>query len=105
ELVEHVRLVQQDETVYLESLEDFKLHAPVPRPGKIVGVGRNYADHAKETGVSPFEKPRLIFKMPSSVVGPGIPVPRPAGVSKLDFEVELAVVIGDYGRNVPRDQA
>ena len=47
------------------------LLAPVPRPGKIVAIGRNYADHAKETGVAPFEKPRIIAKLPSSVVGPG----------------------------------
>ena len=47
------------------------LMAPIPRPGKIVAIGRNYADHAKETGVSPFERPRIIAKLSSSVVGPG----------------------------------
>ena len=58
-------------------LADLVLLAPVPRPGKIVAVGRNYADHAKEIGVDPFEKPRIIAKLPSSVVGPGAIVPRP----------------------------
>ena len=82
-----------------------ELLAPVPRPGKIVAVGRNYADHAKETGVAAFEQPRIIAKLPSSVIGPNAQITRPAGVSKLDFEVELAVVIGSLARGVRRDQA
>jgi 2-keto-4-pentenoate hydratase/2-oxohepta-3-ene-1,7-dioic acid hydratase in catechol pathway len=86
-------------------LKDVQLHAPVPRPGKIIGVGRNYADHAKETGVAPFEKPRIIFKVSSSVTAPGAPVPRPAAVTKMDFEAELAVVIGGYGKDVPEADA
>jgi 2-keto-4-pentenoate hydratase/2-oxohepta-3-ene-1,7-dioic acid hydratase in catechol pathway len=81
------------------------LLAPIPRPGKIVGVGRNYADHAKETGVDPFEKPRLFAKLPASVVGPGTAVKRPAAVTKMDFEAELAVVIGEFATNVSRDKA
>jgi 2-keto-4-pentenoate hydratase/2-oxohepta-3-ene-1,7-dioic acid hydratase in catechol pathway len=86
-------------------LKNVQLYAPVPRPGKIIGVGRNYADHAKETGILPFEKPRIIFKAPSSVIGPGMAVPRPATVTKMDFEAELAVVMGGYGKNVPQSQA
>lgn len=86
-------------------LENIKLYAPVPRPGKIIGVGRNYADHAKETGVDPFEKPRIIFKVPSSVAAPGAPIPLPPEVSKLDFEAELAVVIGAYAKNVSKENA
>ena len=89
----------------LPALADVTLYAPVPRPGKIIGVGRNYADHAKETGVAPFEKPRIIFKMPSSVAAPGAPVVRPQGVTKLDFESELAVVIGAYARDVDESDA
>ena len=86
-------------------LEGVQLLAPLPRPGKVVAVGRNYADHAKETGVAPFEAPRIIAKLPSSVCGPGSRVLRPPGVAKLDFEVELAVVIGSLARRVPRAQA
>ena len=87
------------------ALRDVALYAPVPRPGKIIGVGRNYADHAKETGVAPFEKPRIIFKMPSSVAAPGAVVRRPQGVHKLDFEAELAVVMGAYGRDIDASTA
>jgi 2-keto-4-pentenoate hydratase/2-oxohepta-3-ene-1,7-dioic acid hydratase in catechol pathway len=86
-------------------LADAKLLAPVPRPGKIVAIGRNYADHATETGVKPFEKPRIIAKLPSSVTGPGSIVQRPAGVTKLDYEVELAVVIGRIAKVVSREDA
>jgi len=86
-------------------LEEVQLQAPVPRPGKIMAVGRNYADHAKETGVAPFEKPRIIGKMPSSVLAPGVAVVKPATVHKLDFEVELAVVIGTHAHLVSRQQA
>jgi 2,4-didehydro-3-deoxy-L-rhamnonate hydrolase len=86
-------------------LDRVKLLAPIPRPGKIVAIGRNYADHAAETGVKPFERPRIISKLPSSVVGPGAVVRRPLDVIKLDYEIELAVVIGKRTKLVPRAQA
>jgi 2-keto-4-pentenoate hydratase/2-oxohepta-3-ene-1,7-dioic acid hydratase in catechol pathway len=86
-------------------LATVQLHAPLARPGKIVAIGRNYADHAKETGVQPFEKPRIISKLPSSVCDPGATVPIPADVKKMDFEAELAVVIGSRAHAVSRDNA
>ncbi|MFN0041152.1 MAG: fumarylacetoacetate hydrolase family protein [Burkholderiales bacterium] len=86
-------------------LSDVHLDAPIPRPGKILGIGRNYADHARETGVQPFERPRIFAKLPSSVVGPGAVVVRPTGVVKMDLEAELAVVIGRVASNVPRSEA
>lgn len=101
----HVHAAVADAATVYHRLSDVRLYAPVPRPGKIIGVGRNYADHAKETGVQPFEKPRIIFKVPSSVAAPGASVTRPALVSKMDFEAELAVVIGGYGKDVPEAQA
>ena len=104
-LSDHVRQCVKGGQVRYDLLKEVQLYAPVPRPGKIVGVGRNYADHAKETGVAPFEKPRIIFMMPSSVAAPGAPVKRPSAVTKMDFEAELAVVIGGYCKNVPASQA
>ena len=101
----HVRTALLDPALNMERLDSVQLYAPVPRPGKIIGVGRNYADHAKETGVAPFENPRIIFKLASSVAAPGAPVTRPAGVAKMDFEAELAVVIGGYCRDVPESEA
>ena len=87
------------------ALTAVQLHAPLARPGKIVAIGRNYADHAKETGVQPFEKPRIISKLPSSVCDPGATVPIPADVKKMDFEAELAVVIGSHAHAVSREHA
>jgi 2-keto-4-pentenoate hydratase/2-oxohepta-3-ene-1,7-dioic acid hydratase in catechol pathway len=82
------------------SVVEVALRAPVARPGKIVALGRNYADHAKETGLAPFEKPRIVSKLPSSVTDPGARVVKPSPVMKLDFEAELAVVIGDFAGKV-----
>ena len=87
------------------ALSELQLEAPVPRPGKIVAIGRNYADHAKETGVQPFEKPRIVSKFGSSVASPGSLTVRPKGIAKLDFEVELAVVMGRSATRVRRAEA
>ena len=73
-LAAHVRQALANATAPLELFTSVQLYAPVPRPGKIIGVGRNYADHAKETGVAPFEAPRIIFKLSSSVAAPGVAV-------------------------------
>jgi 2-keto-4-pentenoate hydratase/2-oxohepta-3-ene-1,7-dioic acid hydratase in catechol pathway len=81
-----------------------ELHAPV-RPGKIVAVGRNYADHAAETGTARSEKPRIIAKLPGTVIGPGQSVRIPDGVTKVDYEIELGVVIGERASRVPRQHA
>ncbi|CAN5512627.1 fumarylacetoacetate hydrolase family protein [soil metagenome] len=85
-------------------MSSIRLLAPVPRPGKIVAIGRNYAEHAKEAGVAAPDAPRIIFKAPSSVVGPGAVVAAPQ-VSKFDYEVELGVVIGKLAADVSVDNA
>jgi len=74
------------------------LLAPVPRPRAIFGIGRNYAAHAAETGAQVPSAPLVFMKLPTSSVPPGGPVRRPAVVHELDYEVELAVVIGEGGR-------
>ena len=86
-------------------LAEVQLQAPLSRPGKIVALGRNYADHAKETGVQPFEKPRIISKFPSSITGPNSVIHTPPGIQKLDYEIELAVVVGKKAKNVARKNA
>jgi 2-keto-4-pentenoate hydratase/2-oxohepta-3-ene-1,7-dioic acid hydratase in catechol pathway len=88
-----------------QPLASVQLRAPLARPGKIVAVGRNYADHAKETGVKPFEKPRIISKLPSSIADPGATVRKPPLVTKFDFEGELAVVIGSFASQVEVESA
>jgi 2-keto-4-pentenoate hydratase/2-oxohepta-3-ene-1,7-dioic acid hydratase in catechol pathway len=86
-------------------LREIALLAPIPRPGKIIGIGRNYADHAKEINAAAPEQPRLFAKLPTSVVGPNAIVKRPAPVVKLDLEAELAVVMGAFASNVARERA
>lgn len=66
---------------------------PPVRPGKIVGVGRNYRDHAQELGNPLPEEPVLFLKAPSSVVGPLAPVVLPPESERVDFEGEIAVVV------------
>jgi 2-keto-4-pentenoate hydratase/2-oxohepta-3-ene-1,7-dioic acid hydratase in catechol pathway len=74
-------------------------------PGKILGVGRNYADHAKEVGGPKLTAPRIFLKPSSSVVGPGAAVRIPPTVTKPDWEAELAVVIGRPAWQVPEGRA
>jgi 2-keto-4-pentenoate hydratase/2-oxohepta-3-ene-1,7-dioic acid hydratase in catechol pathway len=67
---------------------------PVARPSAVLCIGMNYAAHAAETGAAPPERPVLFYKAPNTVVGPDDTVLNPRGATKLDWEVELAVVIG-----------
>ena len=73
----------------------------------LLGVGRNYGAHAKEAGLSPSEQkqPRIFAKFSSSVIGPDAGIPKPKAVEKLDYETELAVVIGKRARNVSEAEA
>lgn len=80
-------------------LAQARLLAPL-RPGKILGVGRNYGDHAKEVGGPKLEMPRIFMKPASSVVGPGAAVRIPPAVTKPDWEAELGVVIGRRAKDV-----
>ena len=87
-------------------LESLRLLAPLPRPGKIFGSGVNYASHREENpaAVLPLE-PGYFAKLPSSVVGPGEPIVLPTPQAQVDYEVELAVVIGRPARRVSRGAA
>lgn len=83
-----------------QPLSSVQLLAPIPRPGKILGIGRNYGEHAAESGSGPFEKPRVFVKVGSSVAAPSSRIQIPRTVLKPDFEVELAVIMGDYAADV-----
>ncbi len=87
-------------------LADADLLAPVPRPGKIVAIGRNYRDHTTEEGVEPPQAPLIFAKWPSAVVGHGTDVSwDPDLTRQVDYEAELAVVIGRTARAVGVDDA
>ncbi|MEX2972378.1 fumarylacetoacetate hydrolase family protein [Streptomyces sp. C184] len=77
---------------------------PLARIGKIVCIGLNYHDHARETGATPPEEPILFMKAPDTVVGPDDTVLVPRGSTKTDWEVELAVVIGRTARHLETDE-
>jgi 2-keto-4-pentenoate hydratase/2-oxohepta-3-ene-1,7-dioic acid hydratase in catechol pathway len=82
-----------------------RLCAPVPRPGKIVGVARNYPAHAAERGSSPPAEPTLFLKAPSAVIGTEDEIRLPRASSQVDFEGELAVVIGARARELDEADA
>ncbi len=73
--------------------------------GKLIAVGLNYADHAAETGSPIPAEPVLFIKTPNSYAGPNDPVTFPRGATKMDWEVELAVVIGTKARYVTKENA
>lgn len=85
-------------------IEGVRLLAP-SLPSKVVAVGLNYRDHAEELGLSLPEEPILFMKPPSSVIGPGDSIIMPPQSARVDYEAELAVVIGKTARNVPRQDA
>jgi 2-keto-4-pentenoate hydratase/2-oxohepta-3-ene-1,7-dioic acid hydratase in catechol pathway len=81
------------------------LLAPVV-PGKIVAIGLNYLDHIRESGVEPPKSPLVFAKFPSSVIGPTDPIRLPRELTqRVDWEVELAVVIGTRARRVSAEDA
>jgi acylpyruvate hydrolase len=79
------------------ALADVTLLAPVPQPRAIFGIGLNYAAHAAEQGRELPERPIVFMKLPSSSAPPGGPVRRPEVVKRLDYEGELAIVMGAGG--------
>ncbi len=84
---------------------NIRLEAPISRPGKIVALGLNYRDHADETGMDVPEFPVIFAKFPSSVMGPDDEIPIPRVTKKLDWEVELGVVIGRTCKDVSEEAA
>lgn len=96
-------------TVDVESLarvnEAVRIGPCVAGVGKIIGVGRNYADHAAESGNEVPKEPVIFFKATSAIVGPDDDVLLPPGSEKTDWEIELGVVIGDEARYVSQESA
>jgi len=82
-----------------------RLGAPLARPSKIVCIGLNYADHARETGATPPPEPVIFLKSTTSFVGPFDDIMVPKGSVKTDWEVELAVVIGTKASYVEESEA
>jgi 2-keto-4-pentenoate hydratase/2-oxohepta-3-ene-1,7-dioic acid hydratase in catechol pathway len=87
------------------ALDEVRLLAPI-LPSKVVCVGQNYADHIDEMGAERPSEPVIFLKPSTAVCGPGDPIRRPTGVSeRVDYEGELAVIIGRLCSEVPADRA
>jgi 2-keto-4-pentenoate hydratase/2-oxohepta-3-ene-1,7-dioic acid hydratase in catechol pathway len=82
------------------------VRAPIPRPGKIIAVGLNYRDHSVEAGAKNLPKTPILFaKFTTSISGPGDPIVIPASNPQVDYEAELAVVIGKKGKAIAASNA
>jgi 2-keto-4-pentenoate hydratase/2-oxohepta-3-ene-1,7-dioic acid hydratase in catechol pathway len=117
EAVAETRALEEDVTNglrdrgVLHRLEDVRLIAPIPRPRKnIVCLGLNYADHVREAGMeaqgseSLPQRPIYFTKAPTTITGPYDDILYPRVTEKLDYEVELALIIGKEGKYIPEDE-
>jgi 2-keto-4-pentenoate hydratase/2-oxohepta-3-ene-1,7-dioic acid hydratase in catechol pathway len=98
-------LVQSKRTSLQQVPSGSRLGSPVARPSKIVCIGLNYADHAKETGATPPPEPVIFLKSTTALTGPFDNIMIPLSSKKTDWEVELAVVIGKKASYVEEDAA
>jgi len=90
---------------WLVRSQDAYWHAPVPRPGKVLCIGLNYRDHAAESNMQIPEKPVVFSKFSSCVIAPGEAVVIPSTSQQVDYEAELAVVVGRRAKHVSADRA
>ncbi len=100
-------LAQDAEAGLAYAADRVRRHAPIMRPRKdVVCLGQNYAAHAAESGSAPPTVPIYFTKPPTTIIGPGEAIPYPQGLTtRLDWEVELGVVIGLGGRDIPEARA
>ena len=90
---------------HFKNIKDVRLGPPVTDPTKIICIGMNYKDHAEEQGKHVPDWPLTFCKAPSALIGDGDPIPIPTGVTQLDHEVELAVIIGNRAKEVSLEDA
>jgi len=95
---------RQKETAVLKK-GDVVLKAPVVAPPKIICLGLNYRDHAEEGGAVVPDEPIIFMKPRTAIVGPEEPIVKPDFVQQLDYEVELAIIIGKRGKNIAASDA
>jgi 2-keto-4-pentenoate hydratase/2-oxohepta-3-ene-1,7-dioic acid hydratase in catechol pathway len=105
ELADLVRWFEANRETLPRVDHSVRLGPPICRPSKIICIGLNYRDHAEESGMELPEEPVVFFKATSSIVGPNDPVVIPRNASKVDWEVELAVVIGKRAKYVDEANA
>ncbi|WP_101847748.1 fumarylacetoacetate hydrolase family protein [Zhihengliuella sp. ISTPL4] len=103
--IARVRAALADGSLPEVEITGLRVGAPVARPTAVICIGQNYAAHAAESGAEPPAQPVVFFKHPNTVVGPDDVVLLPPGAEKVDWEIELAVVIGRTARYLPSVEA
>jgi len=96
---------QWDALSYEENISKFKLLSPIPNPNKIICLAYNYVDHAKEQNLLPPEEPAIVLKPRTTLTGTESDIVCPDFVIQLDYEVELALIIGKNCKNINEEQA
>ena len=105
-LIENESALKEAESKgWLVRSEEAYWYAPVPRPGKLICIGLNYRDHAVESNLPIPREPVVFSKFSTAVIAPGEPVVLPGGSTQVDYEAELAVVIGKRAKGVSQAQA
>ena len=94
-----------DTLSYEENISKFKLLSPIPNPNKIICLAFNYIDHAKEQNLAPPEEPAIVLKPRTTLNGTDSDIVCPDFVTQLDYEVELALIIGKNCKNINEEQA
>ena len=90
---------------FTHDLSEFELLAPIPNPQKIICLTFNYIDHAQEQEITPPNEPAIFMKPRTALCGTGTEIICPKFVKELDYEVELAVIIGKECKNITEDEA
>ncbi|NNM35820.1 MAG: fumarylacetoacetate hydrolase family protein [Nitrosopumilus sp.] len=90
---------------YGENISKFKLLAPIPNPNKIICLAFNYVDHAKEQGLQAPEDPAIVIKPRTALNGTNSDIVCPDFVTQLDYEIELAIIIGKNCKNISLEEA
>ena len=103
ETIEKINSINLKELPEISNLE--RIGSCIAKPGKFIAIGLNYSDHAKETGAKTPSEPIVFMKASSSIIGPNDSIVLPADSKKLDWEVELAFVVGKETKNISEDQA
>ncbi|HKT55083.1 MAG TPA: fumarylacetoacetate hydrolase family protein [Caulobacteraceae bacterium] len=88
-----------------ENLADIVFEPVIGDPGKIICIGLNYADHVAETGRTATGEPTVFLRFADTQIGHGAPIPAPKPSGNVDYEGELAVIIGKGGRYIPESEA
>ena len=90
---------------YTQKISNFKTLAPIPNPSKIICLAFNYKDHAREQNLIPPDEPAIIIKPKTTLNGAASDIICPSFVSKLDYEIELALIIGKNCKNITEQEA